>query len=362
MLIIGCLFRKQRKNRGFRKQVKSESLRHLMHIVIEAEMLAGDGQKAISRDSRPYLNTHRVFRGSIEYFDPQVVLDPFEKQFDLPALLVKLGDDRRGQIDVVGEELVEIPGVGVAVLDPAEVRRIVLGRHGPGQSDHLIAEDSRGLVGLLGFNHVILGVVLEPGDEVGAGRREAVEPPVIDVPLVHEIERASLNGQAVQSHDIVRFACGNEDKGGHIAAKIDERVEFDGGFVASKLRPWKKGQTKADGGRVERVDHGVQIDADRLIDVQAARLGHEDLGKTLKDACIAGFIGVAKRGSTNVSSDAQMVKIGGLCGETGFDITETFAERQLSEDHREKVVIAGKSTVFIVPLVARHQRLKSPSW
>jgi hypothetical protein len=36
--------------------------------------------------------------------DPQIALDPFEKQRDIPALLVKFGNRQRGKFHVIGQE------------------------------------------------------------------------------------------------------------------------------------------------------------------------------------------------------------------------------------------------------------------
>ena len=38
------------------------------------------------------------------FFDVQILLDPLDEQFDLPAVLVKLGNHRRGQRRVVGQK------------------------------------------------------------------------------------------------------------------------------------------------------------------------------------------------------------------------------------------------------------------
>jgi hypothetical protein len=47
-----------------------------------------DGNKHISRDGNPYLSFYRVFRSAVECLYPQMLLDPFEEQLDLPTTLV----------------------------------------------------------------------------------------------------------------------------------------------------------------------------------------------------------------------------------------------------------------------------------
>ena len=41
---------------------------------------------------RPDLRLHRVLGCAVEAFDPQVLLDSFEKQLNLPTLFVERGD------------------------------------------------------------------------------------------------------------------------------------------------------------------------------------------------------------------------------------------------------------------------------
>ena len=52
----------------------------------------------------PGLGHHRVFAGSQKRFDLQVLLDPLEKQLDLPAGLVDAGNRGHRQLEVVGQK------------------------------------------------------------------------------------------------------------------------------------------------------------------------------------------------------------------------------------------------------------------
>src|SRR6266498_641628 len=56
-------------------------------------------------ERRPDLGTDSVGGGTDEGLDVQVLLDGFEKRFDLPSIAVDLGDGGSGQTEVVREEL-----------------------------------------------------------------------------------------------------------------------------------------------------------------------------------------------------------------------------------------------------------------
>src|SRR5574344_763832 len=51
-----------------------------------------------------------VFTGSKEAPDFEILLDPFEKDFDLPALFVNSGNARRRQLEVIGNEVIFFSG------------------------------------------------------------------------------------------------------------------------------------------------------------------------------------------------------------------------------------------------------------
>lgn len=62
------------------------------------------GQKQVIAHRHPYLSQHRVFACSQKRFDFQVLFDPLEKQFDLPARLVDSRYSRCRQLEVVGKK------------------------------------------------------------------------------------------------------------------------------------------------------------------------------------------------------------------------------------------------------------------
>ena len=61
------------------------------------------------------MRAHGVLGDAIEDLDAQMLLDPLEEQFNLPAAAVQFGDAERGQREVVGEEDEVLLGVGVIV-------------------------------------------------------------------------------------------------------------------------------------------------------------------------------------------------------------------------------------------------------
>ena len=87
-----------------------------------------NGDEQINGDGGPDLGAHRVGRGAVKGFDAQMLLDPFEEQFDLPAATIELGNGQSRHGEVVGQEDRGFAGFGIAIADAAQrVGIIVLG-------------------------------------------------------------------------------------------------------------------------------------------------------------------------------------------------------------------------------------------
>ena len=60
-----------------------------------------------------------VGRSAVKSFDTQVLLDPFEEQFDLPATAIELSDGHGWHDKVVGQEDQRVAGERVVIADAA---------------------------------------------------------------------------------------------------------------------------------------------------------------------------------------------------------------------------------------------------
>ena len=70
------------------------------------------------------MGLHGVLGGANKSFDPQVLLDPFEKQFDASSLLVDGANRGRGKGHVIREEHEALAGLRIFEGDAAERLRI----------------------------------------------------------------------------------------------------------------------------------------------------------------------------------------------------------------------------------------------
>jgi hypothetical protein len=79
-------------------------LEDFAETLLQAEFLLDHRDEHVNADRDPYFNPDRVVARSVKGFNMQILLDPFEKQLDLPSPLVELRNRNRWQCKVVRQE------------------------------------------------------------------------------------------------------------------------------------------------------------------------------------------------------------------------------------------------------------------
>ena len=78
-------------------------------------------QQQVKTNGDPNLRHYRILGGADETFNLQVLLDPLEEEFDLPAGFVYGRNRRCGELDVVGQEVILITGLSILEADTAKL-------------------------------------------------------------------------------------------------------------------------------------------------------------------------------------------------------------------------------------------------
>ncbi len=79
------------------------------------------------------MGLHRVLRGAVKTLDAQILFDPLEEEFHLPALFVEFGYGSGGQQKVVGQKHQGFVGLGVVISHATDFVGIIPGRLRNGQ-------------------------------------------------------------------------------------------------------------------------------------------------------------------------------------------------------------------------------------
>ena len=70
-------------------------------------------------------------------------------------------------------------------------------------------------------------------------------------------------------------------------AQVQQRVQLDGGLGRAKRRPVEQAQAQIDGGGVQRIDTGIEIQHRRLLGIQRPGAGDQPLSQCMVDAPVA---------------------------------------------------------------------------
>lgn len=310
-----------------------------------------NGDEQIDGNGRPDLGAHRVWRRAVKGFDAQMLLDPFEEEFDLPATAIELGDGQRRHGEVIGQEDQRPARFRIAIADAAQRDGIIVLGVQPGEHDGLVETQAGGFVHGAGVTACGAEVLLGAGDEESAALMDAMPAGEVEVATIHDVKRAGFPDELVEDIDVMNTARGDNDDGGKVALEREQGVELDGGLVLSKRGPRKERETEVNGGGVQRIGSGLQFKAERLIGVKRGGLPDEDVGEIGKDAPVAIFVGIGQSAAGGGLADAGVVEFRAEGCQAGFDVAQTFAPGQLGKRQHEELFISGEFADAAVAVV-----------
>ena len=170
------------------------------------------GHHEVNADSDPDLGAHGVLRSAEEGFDAQVLLDPFEEEFDLPPTFVNGCDGNGGQFEVVGKKDQPLAGMGIDITDTPEWFGIVSFPFPCAQSDRLVAAQSGSFIDRSRLPDIELGVAFCANDKGCLCHINAVEAREVEITSVDHVDAPRFKNDLVEEMNIVNGAIGNTDK------------------------------------------------------------------------------------------------------------------------------------------------------
>ncbi len=246
------------------------------------QTLFQNGDEQINGDGRPDLSAHRVWRGAVKGFDAQMLLDPFEEKFDLPAASIEFGDGQRRHGEVVGQKDQRLARFWIAIADAAHGDGIIVLGVKPGEHHGLVETQAGGFIHGAGVTAGAAEVLFGAGDEESTALVEAMPAGEVEVAAIHDVERAGVPDELVEDVDVMHTARGDNDDGGKVALEREQGVEFDGSLVPPKRGPRKERETEVNGGGVQRISRRLEFKTERFIGVKRGCLLDEAWAKSAK--------------------------------------------------------------------------------
>ena len=295
--IIGiiCLLKREEKVsdavRGEHRLAKDTH--DLEHWSANLEVVFNDGNEAVGDKGDMNLDADGILRLSPKSLDTEMLLDPFEKQLNLPPIFIEQGDFpgfEQEVIRVVDKAAVKL---GSIVHNPSDDTWILLLILLLGKAYTLVFENIVSPVkDTLPVDNLECRFAFLPNDEEGPECVDAIESGEVKVASVKDIARQRLVRKPIHRVDIMNLCVGNPVEYGDFRSDVNLCVNPDARLGTPELRPSEYGHAEVDGSRVDGIEPAMQF---KLLG-NSPGLGdtHHVEGKLFKDSVVSESVGLRK--------------------------------------------------------------------
>ena len=362
IIVLGLAFErfKQVSDIVFDQQRTTQNAHDLVDRPSDLKVVFDDSDDAVGDDGNVYLYSDRILGLTPEGFDAQVLFNPFEKEFDLPPVLVKECDVLGRKIEVVRIVRERSLKVGRIVNNTSDGNGIVLLVPISSKADGLIPQDIIFSVKQVFscFDNIVRMELLTY-DEEGTRLFNGKEPGKVKVASIKHITGKRLIGEPVHRVDVVDFCISNSVEYGNLCDNIDLGVNPDARFGASELCPAEHRHTEVDGCGIDGIESSVQLKL--LCDASALCQRNHIEGKLFIDTIVSESVGLRQHLTVDWKS-AESEKEG-LITMRNSDICEfpeTPTTKQLTEHQSQQVAPMRERPAASVIVVLCNETSKLP--
>ena len=301
-----------------------------------------DADEAICDDGNVNLNANGIFAFSPERLDLEVLLNPFEEEFDLPSVSVKKRNVRSLEVEVV-RIVCERPSEVCRIIDnPSDGCRIIVGISLADEAYGLVSDDI-----VLPFKYILtsLNLVVRaelfPDDEEGSRLFDGIETGKVKVSSVKHITCQLFILQPVHGVEVADIRITDSIEYRDFCKDVNLRVYLDSRFCTSELCPSEYGKAKVDGGGVNCKESSVKFEI--LCDTELLCPSDHVEGKLLVDSVIPEGIGLGNDIPVwSCPSEAEVIGAFSMSAYYIRKFPEAGTASKLAEDKHEKMVPMGE--------------------
>src|SRR5882757_9440208 len=286
----------------------------------------------------------------------EMLLDPAEQEFDLPAPLVEGRNLNRGAFEIVGDKSNRSAHVTFD-LDASQRDR-QLGIALAGEYDVGIGDDSEavadGLAHVPGLRHAQARVNLDARDEESLGGVDLLPPAKVIIALVEDVGRTGFEFRLTADLDVIDGRRRNLDTTRDVVAWMIDDVHLQAADTAIPFRPLTH-LAQRDWARVDQPNH-LGAFRSRVSIGLLCQHGEGIRENAHRTTCIR----TRERRARNVPRP-QMIMLMGICFKGGFDSAQARDPAQLGTHHRHKMFPAFERFVVGIAVMPLHNFPKLPS-
>ena len=258
---INSVVKEEFINPIFCKQRAAKDSHDLHNRAIEFEVMFDDSDKTVGNDGHMDLDADGILRFAPKGLDSEVLLNPFEEEFDLPSVAIQ-------ECDILGREIEVIGVVGKGSLqfwsivdDSPEFRRIVGTVVLPDEADCLVSDDIvLTLKEVFSRDNLICWMPLLTNNKECTRKIDAKESRKVKVPSIKHITGKRLVCKPVHGVDIVDVSIGDSIENRNLRNDVDLGVYPDSGLCRTKLCPSKNRHAEVDGRGVDGIESPMQFE------------------------------------------------------------------------------------------------------
>ena len=309
VIIISFIFNRSQEllNGILDQQGVAKDTHDLNDRPVQFEVVFNNGDKTVRDDGDMYLYSNGILRFSPKGFDTQMLLNPLEKQFNLPSVAVKKGNFFCFEIEVVcvvGEGPSKVRGIE---YDAPERNRIVSTVSLSCESDRLVSQDI-----VLSFKHVftfsdfIIRMKLLPYDEKSSSLLNCEESGEVKVASIKHIACVSFVDKPVHGLGIMHICMADSVEYRYFSGNINLGMNLNAGLCTSELCPSKDRHAQVDGSGVNGIEPSVEFKL--FCDPFGLGNRHNVKGKLLKDFRVSEAVSFGKDASVDCNLSKSQVK------------------------------------------------------
>lgn len=325
------------------KQGMSKDAHNLHDWSANLMVMFDDTHETICDDGNMYLNADCILTFTPEGLDLEVLLDPFEEQFNLPPVFIEECDFPCLEIEVIRIICKGSAKIRSIVDNAPESNWIITFVPLPCEANSLVAKYI-----ILSFKEVftILNLVvwmeLFSDNEESTSLFNGKKPGKIKVPAVKHVACKPFVFNPIHGINIMDTCCGNSIENRYLCNDVNLRMDSDARFSASKSGPSKYCKTEINRSRIDGIESAMKLKL--LGDSSLLSLTDHIGGKLFKDPIISETIGFGN--NTPVGSccpEAKMIGTFSMSGNDIYKFAKTGTARELTEYEYTKKVPMSES-------------------
>jgi hypothetical protein len=315
-----------------------------------------DTQQQVGDHCGEHLQPDCVVVLTKELADVEMLFDPAEQQFDLPAGFVERGDLDRGAGEIVGEKhddaSVVPPELDAAKWDRQSCMALA------DELDLMVGDDLEAVAAALAVGALLCGakghVHLLPCNEESLAIIDLPPPAEVTIAFVEDVSCTCLDRGLLTNLDVVDVGRSDLDAGWDVADRIVDDVQLHAANAAVPLRPLAD-FAERDRARIDQPHHLRSLAPDLPI----GHVGQHRKGLRKNRDWTAG-VGVRQRRAGEFAR-TQMIMVLTIRIEGRLQRPKAFNAGQLRVNQCDQMIPALEALVIGIAIVPIHNLLKLPS-